>query len=419
MSAESANVVALDWRNGLRKVKDRFAGDELNLLSAFRACPDLRGLVRWNEFQNRMEFARSAPWRRTAVGDQWLDGDDLDAQAFLLRLEIDVRVRSIVADVAERVARDTPYHPVRAYLDKLRWDGTPRLHLWLAAFLDAVDSPEYLEAVGRKFLISAVARVMRPGCKADHVLVLEGRQGIGKSTAVTALGGPWTTDSIPEFHGADAALQLAGVWLVELPELAALRRSEIETVKAFITRQEDHYRPPYGRRPVRIPRQSVFVATTNEAQYLHDPSGNRRFWPVRCNAVDLPGLRAARDQLWAEARAAFDAGEAWHLTEAETELATAEQSERVLVTELEQQVAEYLDRMRATGTHELTMRDVLAKACFLDPEAPDYVEKAGRLGTKVAAALERAGWHRIGAQGRGANRRVIYRCSQGSQGFTG
>jgi putative DNA primase/helicase len=394
-----------DWRATLRTRGERILGDECNVLAAFRACPDLAGLLRWNVFHNRAELARAPVWRDAKQGDPWTDGDDVDAQAYLQNCEIDVRNRATVADVVERISRDAAYHPVREYLAAQEWDGVARLDTWLETYLGASGPPIYVRAVGPKFLISAVARVMEPGCQADHCLVLEGEQGTGKSSAAAILGAPWVADTLPDVTSKDAALQLDGLWIVELAELAATRGREVEHVKAFLSRRTDRYRPPYGRRAVDVPRQCVFVATTNEAHYLKDPTGNRRYWPIRCGTINRDGLRADRNQLWAEAFARYQAGAIWYLTGAEVDAATGEQRDRVLVTELESAVAEYLDRMAAQGFAEITVADVLA-AIGIDRD--DY-ERAGRFGPAVANALVSNGWHKVGTHGRGQNRRTTYR----------
>ncbi len=416
MSARQRSVRAIerpatDWRTDMAKRGGRIVGDERNVLHALRNAPDLSGLLRFNEFANRVEFALRPPWRDAMLGEAWTDADDVDLQATLQAHGIDVRARTVVADCGARVARDYSYHPVRRYLDGLRWDGEPRLRLWLVEYLNASGPPDYLAAVGRCWLVSAVARVMQPGCQADHVIVLEGPQGCGKSrTARTlAMQPEWFADSLPDIHGADAALQLSGRWIVELAELAAIGRSTLEAVKAFITRPVDLCRPPYGRRAVTIPRQCVFIATTNEAEYLRDSTGNRRFWPVRVGRIDLDGLARDVDQLWAEAVALFNADEPWHLTADETQLAIEEQRQREPVTELARAVGEWLERREGSGDREVAMADVLQGALGLDAHAPTYVEQAGRLGPQVAAALRASGYQRVRAIGRGASRRVIYR----------
>jgi predicted P-loop ATPase len=180
---------------------------------------------------------------------------------------------------------------VGRYLTHLTWDEIPRIDQWLSTCLGADGNPEYLKAIGPRFLISAVARALRPGCKADQVLVLEGAQGIGKSTAVRVLSEPWTTDSLPDLTSKEAAIQIQGVWIVELAELTSMSRSDVEHIKAFMSRNEDRYRPHWGRSSETRPRRCVFIATTNLQGYLRDETGNRRFWPVRCRSIDLERLR--------------------------------------------------------------------------------------------------------------------------------
>lgn len=180
-------------------------------------------------------------------------------------------------------------------------------------------------------MISAVARVMQPGCQADHCLILQGVQGLMKSTALRTLAGDeWFNDDIEELGSKDSAMQIHGKWIIELGELDAIvsQRSEMSKVKAFITRRIDHFRPPYGRRTADYPRQCVFAGSINADTYLRDETGARRFWPVACTHVDLSALTAARDQLWAEARARHDAGAVWWLDV--PELVTAAEEEQDL-----------------------------------------------------------------------------------------
>lgn len=413
---------AVDWRDPLRKRGDRFLGDEANVISALRSAPDLAGLVRWNLFAGAVEFGRRCPWRNNLLGERWTDTDDVELTAYLQQQGLDVRGQAVVAAAVQVASHDDEQHPVRQYLDGLRWDGDPRLQLWLPEHLDARGPVDYLAAIGRRFMVSAVARIFEPGCQADHVLVLEGPQGCGKSRTVQILGQPWTTDSLPDLHSKDAAVQLAGVWLMELAELAALRRtSDVEAAKAFITRRVDRYRPPYGRLAVDVPRQCVFIASTNEAQYLRDSTGNRRFWPVRVGGVNFEALAADRDQLWAEAVHLYRNGEAWHLTGEEILAAQSEQALRTLVTELESAVAEYLDRLESQGITEVSSRQVLTQALGLDPGRSDFMERAGRLGAQAYHAMRRCGWHRVGEIGRrgaGGNHRVIYRKADAARGVT-
>ena len=395
------------WVAGLRKNSNGgFFGDEANVLHTLRQAPELRGCVRFNEFDNCLEVGRRIHWRDATIGERWTDADDLDVMAWLQQQNIPVRSRSTVADSVARVARDNSYHPVRAYLENLEWDHEPRIRTWLNQYLGAEACRTYLEAVGQAFLVSAVARILEPGCQADHVLVLEGKQGVGKTRTLQILGDPWTTDSLPDLHSKDAAVQLHGVWLVELAELAALRRSEIEATKAFITRRVDRFRPPYGRHAIEVPRQCVFIATTNEATYLRDPTGNRRFWPLRICKADIDALEQDRNMLWAEAVELYRRGTPWYLTAKNAIAAANEQDKRVHRTELEQCVTEFLDDLTESGVTEVTTRDVFSRALGLT--FPDDVDKARRMGVAVSRALSVCGWHRVGATGRGQRRRVVY-----------
>ena len=281
MAAE--NVIELPWRARLRNTdKGKPLPDEANVDIALRHAPAIAGLVRYNAFSNRLELQRNPPWRDVRNGEQWSDRDDTALMQWMQREGIQIRSAPSISRCVEAVARDAEFHPVRDYLKALSWDGTPRISGWLTRYLGAKGEEQYLAAIGRRWLISAVARVMRPGCQADHALVLEGLQGAGKSRTARALSvkAEWFADRLPDLHTADAAIQLAGVWVVELAELAAVRKAENEAVKAYLTRTHDNYRPPYGRYRVSVPRQCVFIGSTNESAYLTDRTGNRRFWPL-------------------------------------------------------------------------------------------------------------------------------------------
>jgi predicted P-loop ATPase len=221
---------------------------------------------------------------------------------------------------------------VREWLDSLVWDGIPRLHTWMIDYLGAKDTL-YVRAVSAAWPISGVARAMQPGCKADHVLLLEGHQGLRKSSALKALmpDESFFSDEISNLGSKDSAQDLRGKWLIEISELSAMKGAGIEKVKAFISRSTDHYRPSYGRRSQDFPRQCFFAATTNSITYLDDETGNRRFWPVNIHHVVLDELKANRDQLWAEAVHRYHAGEYWWLPKKLEEMAHEEQADRRIV----------------------------------------------------------------------------------------
>jgi putative DNA primase/helicase len=319
-----------DWRDGLSRTDDGAPRRHLfNACVAIRDHPALKDRIAYDDFRGATWARAALPWDRR--GDRpWSDFDDLKATEWLQAPEIGILVgSSIVREAVQVVAHENRFHPVLEYLEGLQWDGVERLTHWLTTYLGAPSSP-LTNAFGRKFLISAVARIFRPGVKADHMLILEGSQGILKSRSLRALvGDDWFADQIADLGTKDSCQDLCGVWIVELSELSAIRPGEVEKVKAYISRQVDHYRPSYGRRSIDVPRQCVFIGTTNAREYLSDATGGRRFWPVDCTRVDIEAIARDRGQLWAEAVSAYHAGENWWLDDEELRgLAEDEQEQR-------------------------------------------------------------------------------------------
>jgi predicted P-loop ATPase len=288
-------------------------------------------------------------------------------------------------------------HPVRRYLDGLKWDGKARLDRWLSDFVGVEDSEhlrEYHRAVGSQFLIAAVRRVRQPGVKFDTMLVLEGVQGSGKSSVGRALvpDEQWFTDSLP--IGVDPKITIertAAKWIVELAELTGISRAEVETIKAFITRQTDEAREAFQRKVTRAPRQFVLLGTTNDDRYLIDGTGNRRFLPVRvlgeAGSIDLAGIRAAREQLWAEAAAREAASEPIELPRHLWAVANAEQEKRRLVHPIETRVIELVEDIDGGFIPSRELRKALGFT-------------AGRMEIRQQKladdAMVRLGWQRLG-----------------------
>lgn len=366
-----------------------------NAALPLRLADEFRGALRWNELTLRPEAERPLPWaHRGAIDDQQVSrfAEWLQKEGVLVPVEI-------AGQALAMVARERVYHPIREYLDNLApWDGTRRLHTWLAVYL-SVDHGEYARDVGRCFFIGMVARILKPGCKADHVLVLEGPQGVGKSRALAIIGGEWFTDEIADLGTKDAAMQLAGAWLVEFAEWDATSRAESSRLKAFITRTSDRYRPPYGRTVIEQPRQCVFAGTVNLDAYLRDESGARRFWPVRVGEIRLAELERDRDQLFAEALVALHAGEPWWLTSgAVVAEAGQEQAARYESDAWDGIIQRWLE-----GRDSVTSADILKDAIG---KALDTWTRSDEM--RVGRALRVLGWVRRRVRGSGGGLEYRY-----------
>ena len=394
------------WRDDLQ-VNDRGKpeGSAINIATALEKAPGLAGMLGFDEFEQKTLVLRAPPWNKGRFEvRQWSDADDTELLLWLQSNGLPVRAVTSVADTARMIAKRHSFDPLADYLNGLEWDGSPRLEAWLVTYLGA-EPTKLNRAISRAFLISAVARGLRPGCQVDHVLTLESPQGIGKTETVRTLGGKWTQENLPDLHSKDGIAALAGAWIVELSELAAMGRSEVEAVKSFISRRVDRYRPAYGRHVVEQPRRCVFIATTNEGQYLRDRTGNRRFWPVKCSEIDLDALREDRDQLFAEAVAAYRNGEAWHFTDPETiKAAEVEQLARVEHDPWTADIASFiLGKSQTTTSEILGMLDV--------PRGRSSAPQAKR----IAGIMRELGWqkHEDQSQRRdGGKREVIWRAEQ-------
>ncbi|WP_395608676.1 VapE domain-containing protein [Pseudomonas sp. B22129] len=342
------------------------------------------GVIGYSVFSSKIVKLRSAPFGGGA-GD-WADIDDMRVMKWLAQ-QYNLRVKaSHVIEAVSVVAHDHAFHPVREYLEKLEWDRVPRIETWLTDVL-GVNASEYSAKVGKRWLISAVARVMRPGCKADSVMILEGGQGAGKSTAMGVLGGEWFMDTPFALGDKDSFQAIRGKWIVELGELDSFNKAESTKAKQFFSASTDTYRESYGRRTNDVPRQCVFVGTTNQEEYLKDATGNRRYWPVFCNKVDLEQLREIRDQLWAEALFCFEAGDIWWVTKDESWMFAEAQDERFVVDEWEGPILAWLEESQIGET--ATGNEVLTQALKLDFGHWGKPEQM-----RVGAIMHRLGWRK-------------------------
>jgi len=377
----------IDWLAECQREGLRVLPTVANALLALRSDKAWRGVFGFNEFTRETVLRKPLPDGGAAALTEL---DEVAVSRVLVWLQ-QRGIMRMTADATHRavdiVARENPFHPVRDWLDALLWDGKPRLDTWLRDCLGSPDD-DYTKAISRMFPISMAARVQRPGCKADYMPVLESDQGEMKSAACAILvGADWFSDSLPEnVASKDARVHLRGKWLIEAPEMSAMNRSEIAAMKAFLTRREEKYRPPYGRREVTEPRQCAFIGTTNLSEYLRDETGGRRFWPVAVGAIDLGRIRDCREQLFAEAMAAYRSGEHWWPSRAfEAKWIAPAQEERRTSDAWEEPIAAWL-----TGKDRVTLFQV-ARNCLLFENDRD-IKQADQI--RIRACLHALGWRR-------------------------
>lgn len=289
-----------------------------NALIIMRNDPNIKGRYYYDAFRERPIVCGDLPWQdlKKRQSDCWQDSDDAGLRMHLEKFyKIDSQLK--IRDAVELAMMEQTRHPVREYLSGLTWDGVKRADTLFIDYLGA-DDTEYTREVTRKALLGAVARIFSPGCKHDHVLVLVGPQGCRKSTTLAKLGKRWFSDSLYTLAGKDALEQIQGFWIIELGEMAATKKADLEQIKQFVSKQSDSYRAAYARRTQEHPRQCAFFGTTNDDEFLRDATGGRRFWPV--TVTDLGRTLGDNltdeivDQIWAEIVVRYNAGESWYLS---------------------------------------------------------------------------------------------------------
>ncbi|MBP3590196.1 MAG: virulence-associated E family protein [Muribaculaceae bacterium] len=358
------------WKDKLQFTeKGGLANTIGNVVLILQNDTKLAGCLAFNELNHNIVTKKSLPWRKVDSPSQWTDSDDA-ALRFFLESRYGISSKDRIFDAVNVAAQKASFHPVRDYLAECTWDGVARVDTLLIDYLGAEDN-DYTRAVTRKALVAAVARVYRPGVKFDYMLTIRGRQGLGKSAIIAKLGGRWFSDTFTTMQGKDAYEQVQGVWLMEIGELAGMRKAEAETIKLYISKQTDRFRPAYGRRLQEFPRQCIFIGTTNEMQFLRDTTGNRRFW-----VVDTPN-EPTKDmwseltddiihQVWAEAVELYKKGESLFLgrdLEAKAREVQASYEEENPKAGI---VAEYLDRLLPSGWDNM---DTYARRQWLESDA--------------------------------------------------
>ena len=365
-----------DWKKKL-KVTDKGAIAQTieNVVLILSNDPRLEGCLAFNEMDHNIITQKSLPWRKVKGPSQWIDADDAALRYYLERF-YGLSGKDRIFDAVNVVAQQHAFHPVKDYLNSCAWDGAPRVETLLIDYLGAEDT-DYTRAVTRKTLAAAVARIFKPGCKFDYMLTLRGRQGLGKSALIGKLGGQWYSDTFTTMQGKEAYEQVMGVWIMEVGELAGMRKAEAEQIKLYISKQTDRFRPAYGRRLQEFPRQCIFIGTTNEQQFLRDTTGNRRFW-----VVDTPN-KPERDfweeltpevigLIWAEAVEIYKAGEKLYLSK------ELEKAAREIQESYEEEnpragiIADYLDRLLPEDWEN---RDIYDRRTWLESRAEGAVQR--------------------------------------------
>lgn len=369
---ESAAAEFEDWTKALTRDRGGALQNTLHNIMIILENDDNLKAICFNQLADGMEIKGDVPWQHPARF--WRDADDAQLICYVDANYGTFSARNYQISVA-KVVDDRSYHPIREYLTSLpEWDGRVRAETLLIDYLGAEDNA-YTRAVTRKTLCGAVARVQQPGIKFDHILVLNGNQGIGKSTLIAKLGGDWYSDSLSltDMNDKTAAEKLQGYWILEIGELAGMKKADIDKVKAFISRQDDKYRASFGRRVTPHPRQCIFFGTTNSQNgYLRDITGNRRFWTVKTPGTGRlkPWQLTKEDvqQIWAEVLVLVERGEKLYLDSDLEVLSQAEQSAAMEQDDREGLVSAYLNLLLPENWSEM---DIYARQEYIrDPDSP-------------------------------------------------
>ena len=389
MTLATAEFSDEDWMSRLELDKHGGVKNTLrNLMLILENDPNLKGLV-FNQLLDGMEIKEEVPWKHPSKF--WRDADDAQLIAYIDSHYGTFSARNYDIAVA-KVTDDRSYHPIREFIDNLpQWDGVERVDTLLVDYL-AADDNAYVRAVTRKTLCAAISRVLRPGCKFDSILVLNGPQGVGKSTLIARLAGEWFSDSLNLGDTKDktAAEKLQGYWILEIGELAGLKKAEVETLRSFLSRQNDIYRAAFGKRATPHLRQCVFFGTTNaESGYLRDTTGNRRFWPVK-----TPGHGRKQSwnltheeilQIWAETYEYVKRGEKLYLEPEVETIAKDVQRDAMESDEREGLVREYLETLLPERWEEM---DLFERRNFLNGSEFGGLRQSGTVARTTVSNME-------------------------------
>lgn len=379
---EFAGLGSDDWLVDLdRDGKANLEPTINNLYMILENDPELKGKFAYNQFDYQEYVTGDVPWDPDNTETRgFTDVDDAGLRHYLEKTYKIFQVNK-TTDAVNLTIRKNRFHPVKTYLNSLTWDGTSRIENILIDHYGAADS-EYTKAVTRNWLTAAVARIYNPGVKFEYVLTLIGAQGIGKSTFFSELGKSWFSDSMGNIHTKEAYEQLQGVWILEMGELAGLKKAEVETIKLFVAKRIDRYRVAYGKRAANFARQTVFGASTNDGTPLRDKTGGRRFWLVTCNEKYIHGTMDI-DQIWAEAKSLYESGIPLHLPEHLEEEARIIQLAHTEIDEREGLVIRFLDTYITENWNQMSISQRISHI-----SAAEYFEGEGTIQRKTVCVAE-------------------------------
>lgn len=377
LAAEDFEDKDMEWLTELtRDQKGNIVSSAPNVILILEHDPALKGRIAMNDFVHRVVIKDDLPWRSVERGEYWSDTDDASLRNYLYSV-YGIKGAGIIGDAWSEVAVKYAFHPIKDYLDSLAWDGQKRLETVMIDYLGAEDN-ECVRTFTRKILVAAVTRIYRPGSKFDYCVVLVGPQGVGKSYIIKLLGKEWHSDSLMTVKGKEAYEQLQGAWILEMAELTATKKADTEAVKHFISKSEDTFRVAYGRHNETFKRQCVFFGTTNDYDFLNDPTGNRRFLPITVSGGGRKNMwedltDEEIDQIWAEAKVLFEQGESLALGKEIEEKAQEIQAAHTQENPIAESIRNYLETSVPVNWYEL---DIGTRRAYLHMDQPD--EKSGK-----------------------------------------
>jgi len=391
-----------DWIEQLQEYKNgKLLTVLANAATILENDPNWQGVFRYNEFSQRIEKVKKPPYKNSKVG-HWCNADSINTVIWLSReAKYGNFNPKTINEAVISVSLSQSFHPIKDYLNQLTWDKTPRIDEFFSDYF-GTEKNNYTSQVSKVLFLSAVARIFKPGCKSDYVPILEGSQGIGKSSAVRALmpDPKYFSDTPFDMGAKDSYLAIVGKWIVELAELDSMNKADADRAKAFFSSSVDTYRKPYGEFIEDVPRETIFIGTVNKDAYLKDETGNRRYLPITCKTVDIEGIAQCRDQLWAEAVHRFNQGEPWWPGNSIANEMREQQEARYEQDSWESAIKKYLDRHSG---------DVTIEGVALNSELKFDLNKIDRrIETRIGKVLKHLGYSKCRIRD-GKLRKFVYK----------